>query len=325
MLPLRRLSLCLLISCQPAEDKTAIQTTSPPLTTTGSGSTTGQSTPCATPLVWFADLDGDGWGDPYDTVEACEPPTNYVDNDGDCDDTDSAVSPDEGYDACDGVDQDCDGLTDEDHRADWWLATLALDGIFEVDVATGATSQRIAWVDGAASTADTNDLGVLYARMDDDITNPDACTGDISVVGSPARGLGGMAFRQDGNLVGVDNDTDDLVVLDASNAAVLTSVPLPFDSGASGMAWSCRDEVLYLLNEADKRLYTVDQDLNVLGWVQTAVPLSVVGLEYDASTNTLLVAGEQWLHRLDPITGNHMPIGPIGLPANDLVWVPPCP
>jgi len=63
--------------------------------------------------VWYADADGDGFGDPSDTVVACEPPSDYTDNDGDCDDADAAIHP-TASELCDGVDNDCDGLVDDD-------------------------------------------------------------------------------------------------------------------------------------------------------------------------------------------------------------------
>ncbi len=38
---------------------------------------------------WYADLDGDGYGDPAAEEITCNPPANYVANDDDCDDTDA--------------------------------------------------------------------------------------------------------------------------------------------------------------------------------------------------------------------------------------------
>ena len=40
------------------------------------------------------DADGDGYGDPTNTIEACEQPSNATDNDDDCDDNDANVNPD---------------------------------------------------------------------------------------------------------------------------------------------------------------------------------------------------------------------------------------
>ncbi|MFT4976812.1 MAG: hypothetical protein ACI8S6_002717, partial [Myxococcota bacterium] len=65
--------------------------------------------------TWYADDDGDGFGDASDTIEACEQPSGYVSVADDCDDTDADVNPDE-LEECDYVDEDCDGSTDEDFR-----------------------------------------------------------------------------------------------------------------------------------------------------------------------------------------------------------------
>ena len=44
--------------------------------------------------TWYADADGDGYGDPAVSVLACEQPEDHVEDDTDCDDADAAVNPD---------------------------------------------------------------------------------------------------------------------------------------------------------------------------------------------------------------------------------------
>jgi len=69
--------------------------------------------------TWYLDLDGDGFGDPESSVEACAQPSDAVEDDTDCDDTDPAVNPDAEELAGNGVDEDCDGadgLDDDDAR-----------------------------------------------------------------------------------------------------------------------------------------------------------------------------------------------------------------
>lgn len=47
-----------------------------------------------TRLTWYYDGDGDGYGDPAVSHQACERPPRYVDNNADCDDTNPALNPD---------------------------------------------------------------------------------------------------------------------------------------------------------------------------------------------------------------------------------------
>ncbi len=68
--------------------------------------------------VWYGDGDGDGYGDPGDTVVACEPPQGYADLPGDCDDSDPAVNPGADEICNGGVDDDCDPTTDEEADTD---------------------------------------------------------------------------------------------------------------------------------------------------------------------------------------------------------------
>ena len=64
-------------------------------------------------LVYFADTDGDGFGDASAaTVEACVTPVGYVEDNSDCDDTLAARNP-SATEVCDSLDNDCDGGTDE--------------------------------------------------------------------------------------------------------------------------------------------------------------------------------------------------------------------
>ncbi|MDP2309196.1 MAG: MopE-related protein [Pseudomonadota bacterium] len=65
-------------------------------------------------VTWYADIDGDTYGDSAASVSACVQPEGYVAAAGDCDDTNGALHPDalEVCDAAD-IDEDCDGLADD--------------------------------------------------------------------------------------------------------------------------------------------------------------------------------------------------------------------
>ena len=66
----------------------------------------------AVPLTFYADLDGDGFGDADVTAESCEAPADFVSNDEDCNDASAAVRPG-GVEICNGVDDDCDSVIDD--------------------------------------------------------------------------------------------------------------------------------------------------------------------------------------------------------------------
>jgi hypothetical protein len=62
--------------------------------------------------TFFADEDGDGYGDDGVTVEACAAPEGYVELAGDCDDGDASFNPLATEDDCtDPTDYNCDGST----------------------------------------------------------------------------------------------------------------------------------------------------------------------------------------------------------------------
>ena len=57
------------------------------------GTTWGSVTPCNTPSTWYADVDGDGFGNALSTTLSCFQPLNYVANSTDCNDNSAAINP----------------------------------------------------------------------------------------------------------------------------------------------------------------------------------------------------------------------------------------
>ncbi|HNH46892.1 MAG TPA: putative metal-binding motif-containing protein, partial [Myxococcota bacterium] len=64
---------------------------------------------------WYADVDGDGYGDPSTSTIACTQPFAYVSNSDDCNDRTATAYPG-GTETCDAqnIDEDCNGLADDD-------------------------------------------------------------------------------------------------------------------------------------------------------------------------------------------------------------------
>lgn len=111
--------------------------------------------------TYYADGDGDGYGDPTSTVEGCTSPSGYVLDDTDCDDSRDWANPSfAGSEQCwSGVDADCDGVLgfgDSDCSSAGAGANLFTDPVkwnFEDPIGSGDVS-GIVTVSGAAATSD---------------------------------------------------------------------------------------------------------------------------------------------------------------------------
>ncbi len=108
-------------------------------------------------LTWYADTDGDGFGDPSTTDSACAAPSGYVSDATDCDDTDSAVNP-AATEVCDGVDNDCDSTIDEDDASDAlaWYADSDGDSFGDAGSTTPACTEPSGYVGNATDCDDTD-------------------------------------------------------------------------------------------------------------------------------------------------------------------------
>lgn len=69
----------------------------------------------ASPFVYYADTDGDGFGNPGMVLRSClaAPPAGYVENGGDCDDRNPNINPDATESPCNGTDENCNGTDDD--------------------------------------------------------------------------------------------------------------------------------------------------------------------------------------------------------------------
>ncbi len=109
--------------------------------------------------IWYADTDGDGWGDANSTSSACEVPEGYGSDASDCDDSAAAVNPD-AAETCDGVDNDCDGRVDGENAvdADTWYTDLDGDGFGGADSAVLSCSEPAGFI---SDGTDCDDEGVF--------------------------------------------------------------------------------------------------------------------------------------------------------------------
>jgi hypothetical protein len=157
--------------------------------------------------IWYADNDADGFGDPADALDTCDPPTGYVANGDDCDDTADAAFPG-GDEICDNLDNDCDGFTDEDDALDalTWFADVDGDGYGDATSSTTACTVPSGFVDDdqdcddgnfdvrpdAQEVCDTvdNDCDALIDDLDDSV---DTATGSAWYDDTDADGYGDAA------------------------------------------------------------------------------------------------------------------------------------
>ena len=115
--------------------------------------------------LWYADVDGDGFGDADSTTRACDAPTGYVGDDSDCAPSDATAYPNshETEVPGDGVDQDCDGLDacadlDCDSLPDLVASNRTDGSAYDID--------SLAWYGGVSwSLGDATALPTDGARM----------------------------------------------------------------------------------------------------------------------------------------------------------------
>ncbi len=143
--------------------------------------------------TWYADTDGDTYGDAASSYNACAQPAGYVADATDCNDTTAAANPGQA-EVCDGIDNNCDGTVDEDSATDaatWYADT---DG----DTYGNAASSHNACTQPAGYVADATDCD--DTRFE---TNPGAtefCNGyddDCDTVTDEADAVDSLTWYQD--------------------------------------------------------------------------------------------------------------------------------
>ena len=282
---------------------------------------------------YYTDGDGDGWGDCDDFVDAtCDPPSGTTEDCGDCDDTDDTINPGR-RDDCNGIDDDCDGDIDEDAIDDLFLMSFdtTTGTVWEIDTSTGAATAVTSIVDsgyGINSTdVNANGLAVAHDYVGSRLAEIDACSGTIESIG--ATGVGntcGIAFGPGGDLYGIDSTNDRLVQLDPITGEGTAIGPLGLSLGSCGLAYDCLNDVFIGANGATNQIFTVDPSTGAASdVVDTTVPFTYVGVEFDPADGSLLASTGSALYRVDVATGDSTKIGDFGVGSiDDLAFYPVC-
>jgi len=167
--------------------------------------------------TWYADSDGDGYGDAGASAADCDGLTGYVADATDCDDTAADVNP--GADeVCNDLDDDCDALVDDDDAsladASTWYADTDADGYGDASSSSEACDAPSGLVADATDCDDGD--GDVYPSADEHCNDADDdCD---SLVDEDATDLGTWFVDNDGD--GFGDATDSSEACDAPSGSV---------------------------------------------------------------------------------------------------------
>ncbi|MFH1466885.1 MAG: MopE-related protein [Pseudomonadota bacterium] len=176
--------------------------------------------------TWYADADGDGYGDAAVITAACTVPSGYVADATDCDDTTTGVNPG-ATEVCDSADDDCDGdIDDADSGLDTstartWYADADSDGYGD------ASSPSLACDQPSGAVTDSTDCDDTTAGVNPGATEvcngtDDDCDGDIDDADSSLDTSSASTWYadEDGDGYGVSSSTALSCTAPASHASV---------------------------------------------------------------------------------------------------------
>ena len=178
-------------------------------------------------VLVYLDADGDGYGDPSESLYDCSGDPGYGADAADCDEGDASISPG-AAESCNGVDDDCDGHVDESDAVDapTWYVDADGDGAGVASTSTTACSQPSGYA-GSDDDCDDGDATAYpgadelcdgaSAQLSARVENEDAPDAHTWYVDADGDGYGGSSYSttscdQPSGWVDNADDCDDLEV-----------------------------------------------------------------------------------------------------------------
>ena len=257
----------------------------------------------------YADSDGDGYGNPSQSMSTCTAETGWVDNAEDCDDGNAAINSDS-VEICDSIDNDCDGLIDdEDDSLDPVTATPYYqdndgDGFGDISTETLTCTAPGDYVDNGL---DCDDTSIWTSPL---VTN-DTCDGQDN----DCDGVVDEDVKPGWPLVTIHEFFDGMVEIDPVTAQLLTTHPLTNIGNVWSMDVSESGTAVIHSDYGGLRIGFLDACNNQVTFLPPHNTSGIgCGIAFGPNGNLYAINGtNNSLYQIDTISGQATFIGALGI------------